>query len=610
MSTSKPRGGRRPEAAAASFLAAAAAVLVAVLAPHAARGSGVGAAQEATGDPGAAAPDSAELEDDLRGAQRGLERLRRRRFPPTAPGSGRCDERIGRYCLTHEDDEGREPYVAPREVAERRAELIARLTAAAWRFPGSRWVAGQRVWYLVEAGRHGEALAAARACRTGRGWCGVLEGFVLHEAERYPEAEAAFDRALAALGPDERRAWTSPQLVLEDDARDRWEEAGDEERAELEERLWWLGDPLWIVDGSERRTEHLARAVAIRVQREAAGPYGPYWHDELGELTIRYGWPVAWQRVRRGPYPTGGIEEPVVAHHARDALRFVPPPEVLADPAGAAPEAWELDPDEPRSSYQPAYLDTLHRPPAHRTVNFPRPDSTLVVAVWRTGWEPEEGSEPVEALLRADESPGRTLGAARTSTARDGGRLLLALPRRPAVLSLEVLDRAGRRAARLRGGLPVADRPEGLPGMSGLLAVETAAAPGDSVRPPASLREAVPRARLPGPAAPGERIGLYWELYGPARPLVGARLDLVLEREGGGLLRRLAEGLGLAEEDRRRVATGWRFAPERGRRVHPAGIVLTLPAELDEGAYRVTAEVRLRGYEPLRAELPVEIEEP
>lgn len=597
----------RPGTLRAATLAATGFALLA-LAPATVRGASAVRGQ-------ASPPDSAELEEELRDAQRRFEWLRRRRFPLTSPGWGRCDERIGRYCLTHEDDEDREPRPPPPEVVERRDELIGRLSEAAARLPGSRWVAGQRVWYLVEADRPGEAVAAARACRAGEGWCRALEGFALHEAELYPEAEEAFRRALASLRPEERRALTSPEEVLEGDARDRWEEAGEERRAELEARLWWLADPLWLVDGSERWTEHLARAVTIRVQREAAGPFGSYWHDELEELTTRYGWPVDWERVRRRAYRIGEPEDPVVAHHAPDALRFVPPPEVWEDPTAATPEGWELDPDEPRSTYQPAYLDTLHRPAAHRVVTFPRPDSTLVVAVWRTGWEAKAPtgagalSRPAEAMLRADEAPGRTLASVRGASDRDEGRLLLALPARHAVLSLEVLDRDGRRAVRLRRGLSRTGRPEGTPGMSDLLSVTAPHVPADSMRPPDDLRRAARRARLPGPAEPGERIGLYWELYGPARRLAGARLDLVLEREGGGFLRSLAEGLGLADADRRRVATGWRFAPERGRRVHPAGVVLTVPEELEEGEYRIAAEVRLPGYEPLRAELPLEVRE-
>ena len=558
----------------------------------------VGPAGVAGQEPPGTSVDSAALEEELRGAQRGFERFRRRRLPPTGRGSGRCDERIGRYCLRHDDDE-REPRPEPEEIAERRDELIGRLAVALERVPGSRWLAGQRVWYLVEAGRPTEAVDAARACRADQGWCGALEGFALHEAGRFVEAEAAFAGALSAFSPQERREWSGVEELLEGDAEDRWEEADEAGRRALETRLWWLADPLWLVEGSERRTEHLGRRVAVAVHRDAASPHGSYWHDELGVLVVRYGWPAWWERVRPGPYRQLTFGEPVVGHHASDALRFVPPADVLLDTVSAW-EPWELDPDEPRSTYQPVYLDTLHRPEAHRLVRFDRRDSTLVVLAWKTGWAPTE--DDVEATLRADAGPGRTLGASDPAeVASAAGRLLVAYPRGGAVLSLEVLDRPGRRAVRLRRGLPAASRPEGVPGISGLLTV--------AGEPPGDLRVAASRARLPGPAAPGERIGLFWELYGPARLFTEARLDVALEREGGGLFRKLAEGLGIADERIRRVAAGWRFAPEPGRRTHPTGVALTLPDELEEGTYTLAAEVRLRGYEPLRAELPLEVRE-
>ena len=555
--------------------------------------SAAGAAQE----PRVAPDDSAAMEGGLRDAQRSFERFRRRRLPPTGRGSGRCDERVGRYCLTHDDDE-REPRPEPGEIAERRGALIERLAAAAERVPGSRWVAGQRVWYLAQAGRADEAVDAARACGAGPAWCGVLEGFALHEAGRFVEAEAAFGRALAALPTEERRVWTSAEELLEGDVSDRWEEADEAGRRALEARLWWLADPLWLVAGSERRTEHLARRVAVAVHEEAASPYGAYWHDELEGLVVRYGWPAWWERIRPGPYPRRGFDTPVVGHHPSDALRFVPPPKVLLDTV-LAWEPWELDPDEPRSSYQPLYLDTLHRPEAHRIVRFDRRDSTLVVALWRTGWD-SASDGAVEAILRAEAGPGLpSEGAVARGVEPGGDRLRTGFPRGGRVLSLEVLDREGRRAVRWRRGLRAASRPEGVPGMSGLLPVAGA--------PPGDLPAAAAHGRLPAPAAPGERIGLYWELYGPARLFQGARLDVALEREGGGLLRKLAEGLGLADDRTRRVAAGWRFAPEPGRRTHPTGIELTLPQELDEGSYTIAVEVRIRGYEALRAALPLEV---
>lgn len=609
----RTRGGRHPLAAALPL----AALLLAGGSPVALGQERAHRGQER--EEGRARVDSAAIEAAVLDAARDFERFRRRRFPRVSgSGSGRCDERVGRYCLFHEDGSW-EPPPERADVAARREELLDSLDAAARALPGSRAVAGRRVWYLIEAGRDGRAVEAARACRAGSGWCGLLEGLALHEDGRFVESEDVFGRTLAVLPAGERRELASPGTLLEGEARDRWEEADPARRAELEDRLWWLSDPLWLVAGSERRTEHLARGVAALLHRDAEGPYGRRWDDGLEELLVRYGWPVGWER-ERVPVYRRGVREPIVAHHGPHAPRTVPSEEALLEPSRASPDAWELYPDAPRSTYRPAYLDTLALPAAHRTSRFERRDSLVLVAAWRTGWAPSDrgdGDGRVETLFRLDEGPGRTLGEARTEANAGTGRLVLRAPRRPGVLSLEVLDREGHRALRVRRGLSPPERPEGVPGVSDLLPVEPegwqvgpartgGAPPLTAPEPVAAMARALP----PGPRAPGERVGLYWELYGPARLFRGAALALELERRGGGFFRNLAEGLGLVDDRGRRVAAGWRLAPEPGRRVHPSGVVLTLPTELEEGDYRLRLEVRVRGYEPLSAELPLEVRAP
>ena len=49
------------------------------------------------------------------------------------------------------------------------------------------------------------------------------------------------------------------------------------DRSSAEERLWLLSDPLYLVDGNDRMTEQFARAVLVRMRREAVNPYGVEW---------------------------------------------------------------------------------------------------------------------------------------------------------------------------------------------------------------------------------------------------------------------------------------------------------------------------------------------
>src|SRR6185503_17021854 len=108
---------------------------------------------------------------------------------------GRCDARIGRYCYWYDSTET--PVVPePREIGAARETLLAALDSAAARSPTAGWIAGQRTRYLLEAGRFGEAVDAARRCGAERWWCAALEGLALHASEDYAHADSAFSIAL------------------------------------------------------------------------------------------------------------------------------------------------------------------------------------------------------------------------------------------------------------------------------------------------------------------------------------------------------------------------------------------------------------------------------
>lgn len=584
------RPGREARCAAAGTAALLAAALLAAVAPAAGQ-----------------APDSSERVERLRDRQRDFERHRRLRFPPTGGAAAeRCDERVGRYCLFHGDGDGWEPRPEDPGVRRRRARLIDRLAAAARALPGDGWIAGQRVRYLVAADRAGEAAIAARACRAEAWWCTALEAFARHHGAEPGRADSLFGAALRQMSAERRRRWIDPTVFLGDDAAAALEElAGEERRARLR-RLWWLSDPLWTVPGRGRRNGHLARRVRCRLQRHAAGPYGTAWGDDLEELTLRYGWPVGWQRVRPGHYGTGGDPE-VVAHHAPWARRMAPPAPVLEDPAAAGPGAWPLDPEEPHAEYAPPGLDTLARPTV-RWTSFPRPDSLRLVAAWR--WEAEVDAE---ASLRVETGPDGPSADAAGRQRGGTGRLAAALPAGPAVASLELIRRGSGRAARHRAGIRPPERPEGVPGLSGLLLTtpperpEDRGDPGDGDGPfrrsgpgAAELASAAERARAPGPVLPGERVGLYWESYGPEAALRGGRTSVRLVQEEGGFLDDVARGLGLAG-DPREVSVSWSTAPAGEGRIHPSGVVVTLPSDLEPGRYRLEVTVRPPGREPLEA---------
>lgn len=605
----RPRSGRPPGVADVSRVAGGVAVPAAAL-------LAVAALLASAPRPAACQPvDSAGIVEELEDRVRDFARHRRLRFPITGTaGRGRCEERVGRYCLFHDEEgEGWEPPPEHPDIAPRRRRLVDRLARAARRRPGDGWIAGQRVRYLMQDGRPGEAAAAARDCRAGTWWCRALEAFARHRAGAPGPADSLFDLALAAMPDSLRRRWLDPSVILEDEAADRWEGLEGERRPAWLERLWWLSDPLWSVPGSGRRTGHLARRVRCRIHRDADGPYGDAWGDDLAELTMRYGWPVGWQRVRPGPYDLG-TDVPVVAHHDPSARIMIPPARVLEDPPAAGSDAWPLEPDEPHSEYAPPALDTLVRPPA-RLARFPRPDSLRLVAAWR--WEEGDGAR---ASLRVEAGPHGPAAARTGRQTGPTGRLHVAVRPGPVVTSLELVRAEERRAARRRVGVRPPDRPEGMPGLSDLLLTAPSGGTGavaDTVarvfrrraEEGPTLARAAARARPPGAVRPGERLGLYWEAYGRSAELRGGRTEVRLVQAGGGLLEGLARGLGLAD-DPREVAIGWPTTPSEGGRVHPSGVALTLPNGLEPGRYAVEVTVRPPGREPLSARTTLRVAEP
>ena len=71
--------------------------------------------------------------------------------------------------------------------------------------PGDRWILGQKVRYLVEAGRPqaadstGVACAARATVPATKSWCLALVGYTAQQFGNYQRADAAFTSALAEL---------------------------------------------------------------------------------------------------------------------------------------------------------------------------------------------------------------------------------------------------------------------------------------------------------------------------------------------------------------------------------------------------------------------------
>ena len=295
-------------------------------------------------DPTPSVADSLELLEEAKGVQARYERYREERTPPDlASLTNRCDDMVGRYCFRFPDhidvDEWRAPQ-QPIELELALTRVLRDLSNIGAKIPGDLWVLGQRVYYLTVLGASTNAANLARRCG-GRShwWCTALAAYVQHERGQWSVAEETFFQALEQMPADTAARWTAPEYLLENSAWESYRKAAD--KKVLEERLWTLSDPLYLVEGNDRKTEQYARQVLIRIRAEAVNGTGLDWEDDLEEITLRWGGPEAWSRERDEPRGDSLVDFRRMVSHRR-GQEFLPPVEALEDPSQVPQGEWTL----------------------------------------------------------------------------------------------------------------------------------------------------------------------------------------------------------------------------------------------------------------------------
>lgn len=508
-------------------------------------------------------PDSASLVRTMRLAQSAFERQRRALLPITTAGLGRCDVRVGRFCYWYDPDEP-PPRPEPAALAALRAGFIARLDSAARAVPGDPWLAGQRVRYLVEAGRAGEAVDAALAC--GEGWhCAALAGFAFHAGHQFAEADRAYRVALDGMPSADRCRWNDLSPVLERDDLRGYRGLDCAARDSANAALGWRAAPLHANGGADLRTEVYARHTLAMLLRDAANHHGERVGPDYVEVVLRYGWATAWGR--RQPPPGSGAAPDVVGHEPRPAYPLL---------------AWRpgrpLEPVErPRFRYAPRYLRGLREPEAVQVARFRRGDSLLVVAAWAAAGD---------SLLRVEAAAGAIVASSRDGAERQAapieggsGVATVIMPATPHFVSLELGDSVNGGWLRYREWADVAPTT-----ISELLLVR----PEDEAEGAATLEAVLERA-IAGPGVLRRSpVGLYWETYGDAGADQAVRIRLRVEPAGAGFLRRVGRSLGLAGE-RNRLELAWPVEGGPAPRVRPHFLEVDL-SRLDRGRYVILVE--------------------
>ena len=480
--------------------------------------------------------DSARLVRSVRSAQRSFEAFRRGRLPFGYDFSGPCDVRVGRYCYWRGDDSEDEPPRESPDVARRRDELIRQIGDAAATLPADGWLAGQRVRYLVEAGRADSAMkVAASECRADPWWCAALAGYAAHSAARFADADSAYAAALAAMAPDTRCEWLDISRLVDDVTDRRLRSLDCAGRVALAERIFRLSAPLYFVSATDLLSEHLARVTRAVIAEQAATPDGEPWANDERELVIRYGWPQWYSRS----LPSAALDArpSITGHDSGMPYDFLVAGQALDRVAHISSRDWTLDDDRAATEYAPRYARSVHELPNQLAV-FRRGDSAVVVAAWDARRDTTLLGRPlIAALALFDET--RVSVVARDDSARAVGRLWGAAPIDSGVVSLELLAQADRRAARYRVGL--------LPPAAGRVALSDLLLYSAGVGSASELSE-VRDSALASNVIPASRaVGVFWETYGRSATGEPVHFSLTVREVGVGWARRAAERLRLVD---------------------------------------------------------------
>jgi len=333
--------------------------------------------------------------------------------------------------------------------------------------------------------------------------------------------------------------WMNLSPLLDDEIRGTYRKMSCAQREAINARIWWVADPLFMVAGNERRTEHFSRVLQTALQSDAANTYGSRWGGDLAELILRFGWAEKWtQQPPADPYSMA--QQVSIAGHEREPgfhffLTQRPPDSV----AQIVDSLFEIDQSPPREQYSPAYAREFVHLDA-QVARFRRGDSTRVVAAYDVGTDTIFSRHKFAAAVVAmgDETTSPSIAEITESPVKNV--LTLSTPWKSQLIGVELLAKDGAGAARWRSGLAEIPMDSASISVSDLLFVDG----GPSL--PADLSEAIPRAHGGTRFSRGTQIGLFWELYGKAPADSALPMSLTITPVGEGFFHRVFRTLRIA----------------------------------------------------------------
>jgi hypothetical protein len=538
-----------------------------------------------------AASDSQRITRRAHDAQASFERARRSLLPWTQGGGGRCDVRIGRFCWWNDD--GAVAPAEPARVGERRAELLSELDSLGALLPTDNWLTGIRVYYRIEARQLSRADTVARQCRGSAWWCSALAAYVARTRGDAVAADSGFSAALTQMPDTLRCAWRDISVLLPGDSRGHYEALTCDERAPTELRYWMLSAPRLTAGANEWRVEFYSRRVIGTLLKQGKTVYSEPWSNDVAELGLRYGWPVAWSRIQpSSPYET---ETRIMGHDASPSCPFSPREEALDSLASATDDSWDCKDNHAPSRFAPPPVRRI-LPVQAQLARFRRGDSTLLVAAYRAS---DDSLRTPTSALAAALADGRMFTTPTDTT--HAGNLQLLLPDLPRLAGVELADTATGTLARSRQlYAPVSDSARMR--LSDLLLFHT----GEEVL--SRLDSALAHALAGEGVSRAEPVGVYWETYGVADDSGSMSTEITVERIDHGLFRSLRQRVGLADSDSP-LHIRWSDAHAALGGIAARAISLDL-SSFPGGRYRVSLNLTAAGRPALVSAREIELTEP
>jgi hypothetical protein len=444
---------------------------------------------------------------------------------------------------------------------------------------------------------------AARACTSREWWCHALRGFAFHVAARFEEADSAYEAALPLMSESERCAWRDLKLLLADNQLRGYREQNCAGRLPLEKRIWWLSRPMLSGRGNDARTEYYSRQMMAHFVEDAPSAYSMGFDFDERELTLRYGWPIAWTRSP-GPVPFGG-EPGLVGHERTPAHPFLPARGVLENPASSDSAGWRSKGIPPvRARYAPVYAKRL-LPLEHQSALFRRGDSALVLVAWSVASDDElaaaaEARQLSAALVltRGDE---RDAVVVRSDSPQRSGAFQARSLWGSMLMSVEVAASSRQTLARARYGVKRSDAPQSRIQVSDIVLFE----PYDGM--PTSAEEVLPHMRTSDRIPEGSRVGIFWEAYNtdPTGEGIEVNITVAPENSSGGWLSRGLRALRRVREAQP-VSVGLRDFSARGSPVTARAVEVDL-ATLTPGRYLLQLELNAGAGNEVRVERTITV---